>query len=259
MTQWWVLYKKEMMEMWRSFKWLWLPLVFVLLGAMQPISTYYMPQILEAAGGLPEGAVIEIPTPTGGEMMAGVLGQYGLLGVLVLVLAGMGIVAGEKQTRAVSLVMVRPVSHFSFISSKWAAFVTLGVASVVAGSLAGWYYTELLIGSVPGERVLSAIPVYAVWLIFVMTLTVLMSTLLKGSSAVAFTSIISTIGISALTGVLSRFMAWSPSRLSGHAAQLLSVGETGEKFALSLGAAVVLIAVMLTVSVLAFKKQELAD
>ncbi|MDY0407538.1 hypothetical protein [Paracerasibacillus soli] len=58
--QWLILLQKEMVENWRNFKWIWVPLVFILLAIMDPISTYYLPQILEAVGGLPEGAVFEI-------------------------------------------------------------------------------------------------------------------------------------------------------------------------------------------------------
>ncbi|MDG0794039.1 hypothetical protein OMP38_26850 [Cohnella ginsengisoli] len=65
MSQWLVLYAKEMLGMRRSYKWLWLPLVFLLLGIMNPVTTYYMPQLLEASGISAEAAAA-IPTPTAG-------------------------------------------------------------------------------------------------------------------------------------------------------------------------------------------------
>ena len=159
--QWAVVYNKEMLEMWRSFKWLWVPLVFILLGIMQPVSTYYLPQILESAGGLPDGAVIEIPMPTGGQAMAEVLGQYSSIGLLVLVLAGMAIVSGEKQSRTIELIMVRPIRHSSFITAKWAGFVTITLVSLCAGCLSGWYYTELLIGHVDFLNIVQSVLVQA--------------------------------------------------------------------------------------------------
>jgi len=259
MMQWTVLYKKEMLEMWRGYKWMWLPLVFILLGAMQPITTYFMPQILEAAGGLPEGATIEIPTPTGGEMMAAVIDQYGTLGVLLLALAGMGIMAGEKQSRSISLIMVRPVPHASFMTAKWAAFATIGLVSFVIGSLSGWYYTELLIGDVSISSVIEALSVYGLWLLFVMTVTILMSTLLKGNSAIAFVSILIIVVVSVTTSLLSKWMMWSPARLTGHAAQILANGEAGKYFAISLIVATIAIVGMLIVAIASFKRQELAD
>lgn len=257
--QWTVMYRKEMLEMWRSFKWMWQPLVFILLGAMQPLSTYYMPQILEMAGGLPEGAVIEIPTPTSGQMMAEMLAQFGTIGILVLVLGGMGVVASEKQTRTASLIMVRPVSHASFITAKWASMITLGTVSLLVGSLAGWYYTELLFGHVEFGDMILGVVVYALWLIFIMTLTVWMSTILKGNGAIAFMAILATIAISAATGWLGKWMAWSPSRLSDHAAQLLMDGRVGDRFAASMIGTVIGIGLILIAAIFVFKRQELAD
>lgn len=259
MTQWSVLYRKEVTEMWRSFRWLWVPIVFILLGAMQPVTTYYLPQILEVAGGLPEGAVISIPMPDGGQMMAEVLNQFGSIGILVLVLAGMGIVAGEKQHRYVSLIMVRPVSHGSFISAKWAAYLTLGISALVAGVLVAWYYTDLLIGKVDPLQLLLGTAWYAVWLIFIMTLTVLISTWLKSGGAAAFISLIMTIGVSVLTGLLERYMMWSPARMSTHATLQLIQGEPGDHAAWALLGAMLTIALLLTVAIILFRKQELAD
>ena len=69
MTQWTVLYRKEMTEMARNYKILWIPIVFILLGVMQPVSSYYMPEILDTFGGLPEGTILEMPTPTGAEVL----------------------------------------------------------------------------------------------------------------------------------------------------------------------------------------------
>ena len=259
MKQWQVLVRKEMLEMWRSFKWLWLPVVFVIMGAMQPLATYYMPQLIDALGGLPEGTVIEIPTPTGNQMMAELVGEYGTLGVLVLVLAGMGLIAGEKLNRYLSLVMVRPVPHGSFITAKWASYVTLGLSSLVAGVLVGWYYTEMLIGQVDVLQLVGGTLIYALWLVFVMTVTLLMSTLMKGSAAVASSSILLIVAITLVTSILDRFMTWSPAKLTSHALLVIAEGTTGDSFWLSVAASVVLIVVMLLVCIRIFKRQELAD
>lgn len=50
----WVLYRREMLEMARSYKLIWIPVVFILLGIMQPLTTYYLPEILKASGDVPQ-------------------------------------------------------------------------------------------------------------------------------------------------------------------------------------------------------------
>lgn len=46
-----ILIKKECVQMLRDFKIIWLPIVFIFLGATQPIVTHYLPSILGALGG----------------------------------------------------------------------------------------------------------------------------------------------------------------------------------------------------------------
>lgn len=88
----------------RIFKWVWVPLVSLILGVMQPLTSYYMPQILDYASGLPEGAVIQIPQPSAAEGMSQVLSQFGTIGVLILVLSFMGAVAGERHSGTIILI-----------------------------------------------------------------------------------------------------------------------------------------------------------
>lgn len=49
MRSFWTLYSKEMLETLRSYKLVWIPIVFIILGIMQPLVTYYMRDILEAS------------------------------------------------------------------------------------------------------------------------------------------------------------------------------------------------------------------
>jgi ABC-2 type transport system permease protein len=259
MRQWIVMYNKEMLEMWRSFKWLWVPLVFILLGIMQPVTTYYLPQILESAGSLPEGTVIEIPTPTGEQVMAEVISQYSTIGILMLVLAGMAIISGEKQSRSISLILVRPLPHSTFITAKWAGLITLTITSLISGCLAGWYYTELLFGNVSVGHLASGVFAYGLWMIFVITVLVLMSTLLRGNSAVAFVTILIAVSLSILTDIFEHWMLWSPARLAHHTSSLLVNRVTGDGFLLSVGVSVAAMIAILMAAVSALKRQELGD
>ena len=50
-----VLFQKEWRENVRNFKILWIPLVFILFGISEPLTNYYLSQILNAVGNMPEG------------------------------------------------------------------------------------------------------------------------------------------------------------------------------------------------------------
>lgn len=257
MTVWTVLYMKEMKELWRSRKWVWVPLVFVLLGVSQPVASYYMPDILQAAGSLPEGAVIEIPKPTAAEVLGQTLSQYGTIGLLILVLSLMGVVSAERVSGAASLVLVKPVSFASYITAKWAGAITLIFASFAAGYVSSWYYTELLIGPIAADRAIASLLLYGFWLVFVATVTVSLSSVLNGSGAIAFLSVGIVIMLTVLTGLFERYMRWSPSTLTGHATAILKQGGPGPQLSVALAVTAAASVLLLSLALHIFRRKEM--
>src|SRR5437764_8123876 len=129
MNTWFVLFRKEWLEMSRNYKIIWIPLTFILLGLLQPISSYYMPEIMKNASNLPKGAVINIPMPSSGEVLAQTLGQFNQMGVLILVLAFMGIVSAERRSGMIKTILVKPVGYPSYINAKWMSAVLLSAVA----------------------------------------------------------------------------------------------------------------------------------
>ncbi|OPA74335.1 hypothetical protein BVG16_24750 [Paenibacillus selenitireducens] len=240
-------YRKEMLEMARNYKWIWVPLVFLLLGVMQPIMSYYMPEILQHAGNMPEGTVISMPTPTGGEVLAQTLSQYSVIGVLILVLSMMGMVASERQSGVASLIFAKPVSIVSYILAKWCSAITITAVSFLLGYAAAWYYTVQLIGPIQITHALAAGGVYLLWLCFVVSVTVLVSVGVSSTGGVAFVSLAFIALLSFISSLFAKVFMWSPSQLSGLAAEWLHYGESARPtFAIlftSIGSMALLLAV----------------
>lgn len=251
-----VLYKKELFAFWRSSKWIWLPIVFALLGVMQPLTMYYMPEILKATGGLPEGAVFELPTPSGGEVMAGVLSQFGTIGVVIIVAAVMGTIHSDRQRGTMSLIMSRPVSAWQYIISKWSAEVTILFVSLLFGYGLSAYYTNILFSEVSVGILLKSFFIYFIWICFIITVTLLGSLLFKQIGAVMGVSIVVIALLSLLDDFLEKYMKWSPSLLSTQASSLLVEGELFDYFWMNLVSSLGMIVALLFVVVFIFNRQE---
>lgn len=215
------MYRKEMLEMLRSYKLLWIPVVFILLGVMQPLSSYYLPDLLKASGEIPAELLDSFPIPGPAEVMVKVLSQYSLIGVLLLVIAGMNTVSGELSGRTAALVLVRPVASIQFIAAKWAGQMSLVIVSFVISYASSWYYTELLLGTVPFAEAMTAGGLYLVWLSFAVSLTLFCSTLLRGGAAAVVSLLVLGVLYVAYSLVPS-WMAWNPARLLAGAAGVLS-------------------------------------
>lgn len=258
MTAWSVLFRKEWLEFRRSYKWIWIPLVFLLLGISQPVTSYLLPDLLKSAGNLPEGSVMVIPVPKPMEVMAGTLSNFSSVGLLVLVLASMAAIAGERGRGVTGMIMAKPVSPTAYIASKWLAYQLLSAGSLLLGYLGAWYYTTLLIGPVDTVRAMEGFALYALWFACYLTLTLLLSTVMRSAAAAAAITLVTAAVLSILTGTLPKWMAWSPGRLTVHAQQLLVNGSGADHFVLSLGISVGLLVLALAFAIARFKRMSYA-
>jgi ABC-2 type transport system permease protein len=259
MSQWMTLFQKEMLEMWRNFKWIWVPITFILLGVSEPVSSYYLPQIIKSFGGLPEGAIIDIPAPTAGAVLASGLSQYSTLGVLIIVLGTMGVIAGERKSGVAAMILVKPVSYLSYITSKWAGSLLLVWFSLFIGYLSTWYYTGQLFEWVAFGEFFQSFVLYGLWLTVILTVTVFFSSALLSPGMAGFVSLSLALVVSIISGALSHLLEWSPSQLTGYASALLTTGVLPDDTLPASLIGILLIVILLWLSVFLFKKKELAS
>lgn len=259
MRQWSILVKKELLEMWRNYKWIWFPLTFILLGVSDPLTTYYMPQIIDSVGGLPVGAVIEIPTPSPPEVLFMSISQFNTLGILIVVLASMGMISGERKSGVAELILVKPVSYFSYISAKWTSALLLLWVSYFLGYSASWYYVAILFDQVPFVDSLQSFFLFGIWISFALTITVFFNALFKSPGIVGFVSIASVVIISLITSTLSKRLDWSPAQLVSYSNSILFSSSFPEGATGALIFTMGGVFLLLLLSVFLLKQKELAS
>ncbi|MNO02870.1 putative transmembrane protein YxlG [compost metagenome] len=77
-----------------------------------------MPEILKASGNVPPGLLEGYVMTGAAAVMAQALGQYGTIGMLVLVLGAMNSLAGERSSGTAELLMVKPVTPAAIVLAK---------------------------------------------------------------------------------------------------------------------------------------------
>ncbi|MCM2531986.1 ABC transporter permease subunit [Neobacillus pocheonensis] len=258
MKQWLTLLQKEILEMWRNFKWIWVPITFILLGVQKPLSDYYMPQILDSIGGLPKGAVIKIPTPSAAEVLIQSLGEYTSLGVLIIVLTTMGLIAAERKSGVAAMILVKPVSYKSFVTAKWAGSLLLMWFSFFIGYLVTWYYTGLLFDWIQIGDFFQSFFFYGLWLTVILSIAVFFSASLLTPGVAGFISLAVVIVLSIISSSLSKWLEWSPALLTDYANKMIMSGEISEYLLPASLVAVACIILLLISSIFIFRKKELA-
>jgi ABC-2 type transport system permease protein len=259
MRQWGTLLAKECLEMWRNFKWIWVPVTFILLGVNQPLSSYYMPQIIDAVGGLPKGAVIKMPVPSAAEVIVKGLSQYTSIGVLIIVLTAMGLIAAERKSGVAAMILVKPVSYSSFVTAKWAGSFILLLFSFFLGYLATWYYTGVLFDWVSISTVIQSYLLYSLWFAIVLTVTVFFSASMITTGLAGFCSLAVIIIVNIVSSSFSHWIKWSPAQLTDYSNQLILTGNISKYTMPSCLVSIACIIILLVLSIVIFRKKELTE
>lgn len=239
--------KKEIHQMAREFKILWLPIVFILLGLTQPILMYYLPVILQSVGGV-EGIMIDptIAKPGGQEVLASTLySQFDQLGIIILVVATMSIIQGEKANGMMAFILTRPVSIASYLNSKIIIHYILAVICIALGYAVSYGYSAYLFTTVPVTQAMWALAFYCVWLLFIITFVALMSTFFNSPAFIALISIVVLLICRFIAGLHPFIDVVNPASNSLYATNILMSGEVGSWYGINIVVTLLLVLLMM--------------
>jgi ABC-2 type transport system permease protein len=247
-------FRKEIMEQWRTRRFLIVVAVFVIFGMTSPLLAKFMPEIFKSIPGIPAGLLESMPTPT----VADAVGQYvknmNQFGILMALLVTMGVVVQEKERGTAAFFLTRPVSRETFVLAKFAALMTVFTAGVLIAALGCWYYTYLLFEALPWGPFLAANGLMLAAFMVYMSLSLLGSTLAKSQGVAVGIAVVALIVVS-VVGSLPVISNYSPARLFGWAAQLfLGQNVTAwPAFGISLG----IVVLALVMACVVFRRQEI--
>lgn len=258
MKQFLIFLKKENVESMRNFKWLWMPLLFIVLGLTQPITTYYLPKMIDSIGDLPKGSVIKIPQPEAADVLFGTITQqFNMIGILAIVLAFMGSIPSERKNGSAALILVKPVSYNSYLLAKWTSALLLVWVSYILGMLANWYYTYQLFALVDFVIMLKGLIIYGIWLTLVVTFIFFFGSILNTAGATAAFTLIITIIFSFIPNIVQEKLAWFPSKLMQYTGQLWSYETLQDGTISAMVVTLCIITLFLASSLFLFKRKEL--
>lgn len=165
-----ILLKKEWTEALREYKLIWLPLVFIAIGILQPVTMKLLPLMIGETNGL----ILDpnAPIPTGNEIFSGVFGQLNQLGIMMIALTLMGCIVKEEKSGILDILFSKPIRTGQYLASKYMSSMALLWFSCFVGSWAGVYYTNIYYSPVDTVLYLQAMLLYSFWFLFLISLGV---------------------------------------------------------------------------------------
>jgi ABC-2 type transport system permease protein len=247
-------FRKEMMEQWRSYRFLVVLAVLAAFGLSSPLLAKFTPEMLKAIPGVPAELLSAIPAPTVADAITQYIKNMSQFGILLALLMAMGMVVQEKERGTAAFFLTRPVSRETFVLAKFAALTVTFIASLALAAVGCWYYTYVLFEPLAwGPFLVLNGLMLTVFLVY-MALALLSSTIARTQGVavgLAFVALLVIGGVGALPSIGEYF----PGRLFSWGATLM-LGGTGTAwpaFGISLG----FIVLSLLAACILFRRQEI--
>ncbi|WP_440896634.1 ABC transporter permease [Amphibacillus sp. Q70] len=225
-----ILLKVELLEAIKNIKLIWLSLFFAILGVTQPLIDKYMEVIIRNFGGI-EGIMIDpnASEPQANEvLLATFSGQFNQIGLIVLIISVMGMIANEKNSGVQGFIFTRPVSSLEYISSKLLGNWLISMVCILVGSFVSYYYTIYLFGYYSITDFLLFLVFYSLWILFIISIVVLLSTIIKSSLFIGVTTILLSMVFILVGNINESFSLFLPSGVLTLAeSQLLQSNSSG--------------------------------
>lgn len=253
--------RKELLEQWRTYRFLIVAAVMVLFGLLSPLIAKLTPELLKSIPDLPPGLAAAIPPPTLTDAVGQYIKNMSQFGILLALLVSMGVVVQEKERGTAAMMLTRQVSRETFILAKFVALALSFSVALLFAAIGCWYYTYFLFGSLSWGPWLALNALMLLVFLVYIAVAVLCSTLARTQGAAAGLALGALIVVGGI-GALPRIGAYLPGRLFSWGASLvlgagagsssLSTAPTWAAVWVSFG----LIIACLAAAILIFKRQE---
>jgi ABC-2 type transport system permease protein len=195
---------KEMTEIRRTWR-LWvIPGMLVFFGVTSPLIAAVTPALVESMASSQPGVVIRIPPPTFFDAYAQFIKNLDQFVLIAVVIAGAGVVSGERASGTAILTLTKPLSRGAFVMAKILAQLVLLAGATALGTAACIAMTAVVFDGANAGRLVSAV---ALWLLYASLLVVVMT---------LFSSAFRSRGAAAGAGLAFYFLAllgssWGPA------------------------------------------------
>jgi ABC-2 type transport system permease protein len=246
-------FRKEMQEQWRTYRFLIVAAVFAAFGLASPLLAKFTPEMLKVIPGLPPGLLDSIPAPTVADAISQYVKNMSQFGILLALLVTMGVVVQEKERGTAAFFLTRPVSRETFLLAKYAALTVTFICGLALAALGCWYYTLVLFEPLAWGPFLVLNGLMLVVFLVYMALALLASTIARSNGVavgLAFVALILIGGIGSIPTIgdyfPGRLFSWGTTNMLG------GTGTAWPAFGVSLG---IIVLAMLTACIV-FRRQE---
>lgn len=185
--------------------------LFLFFGLVSPLTARYLADILDRFGGGELQVTVPDPVPADGlTQYLGNIHQIGLLLVIVVAASGLAIDASPDVS---AFFRTRVTSLSRLIITRMAVYACAATIAFIAGALASWYETAVLLGALPVAGMIAGVVLSLGYYSFIVAVVALSASVARSALAVSALAFGIAILEQLLWGLFPPIARWSPARL----------------------------------------------
>jgi ABC-2 type transport system permease protein len=248
------LWRLEWLRLTRTPRALALVAAFVLLGLVEPVVTRYESSLI--GGHVGSGVRIYVPPPKPADGLRSYISNASLIGLIVAVTLAAGALSVDSRPGLAVFLRTKATSMWQLILPRFTVGAAAAAVAYVLGTLAAWYETDLLIGSLPLGGTLAGILCGIAYLMFAVAVTALATSLTRSTlAAVGIT--LAVLLVLPIIGTVHAADIWLPSTLANAPVDLVSGAHHLAHFLPTLAVTVAASAAALALTVLRLRTREI--
>jgi ABC-2 type transport system permease protein len=203
------LVRRDIKEEVRTYR-LWVTLaIFLVFGITAPLIMKNLPKLIPQS----EMITVIVSEPTVADAASQFFDYLLQLGMLLMILLGMGCVAGERAQGVLPLVLSKPVKRREFLASKVLVNGGMMVIALALGAAVFYGYTVLVFEYFSPVGVLQSVIPAALFLLLILAITIFWSVLAPSSIAAAGLAFLTAIIITVVPSLFPAIKRYGPSYL----------------------------------------------
>lgn len=246
--------KKEFTEQLRSYRALILLAVLFVFGMLSPLLAKMMPDLFAHMS--LQGMTIKIPKPTVLDAWGQFFKNISQMGLVVLLLIFSGALPQELSKGTLILPLSKGLSRSAVVAAKFFSASVTWTVAFAAASLTGCAYTYYLFGRFTEPRLFFSLLCLWVFGIFLLSLLLLAGAIAPGSYGGLLLAA-AMLGVLIFLSMFPKLQKWNPATLAGSNSTALSSLEAAHIMQTALVVTLILTALFLAGSMMAFYRKKL--
>jgi len=213
------LWRLEWLRLWRTRRWIALAAAYLIFGLLGPPLARYADVILKHFGG---GQLrITVPKPVPADGIANFVKNSSQIGLVVVVVVSAAALAFDANPEMGAFLRTRAPNVGAIIVPRYATNAVAAAVAFVLGTLAAWYETAVLLGSLPAGRMVVGMLLGVLYLAFAVAVVALCAAIARSVLAAVMLGLAVLIALP-IAGLVRGVGRWLPSDLVGALSDLAS-------------------------------------